>query len=118
MAGSARARALACAASVALAACQGAGGRQADVASLDARTVVDPTELVALVGGLATADRLVSVAAERGYGLERRDRLEGLDLTLLTFRIPAGVDPSDAGGFTNVTLSGPGDFVFDGTVLV
>jgi diaminopimelate epimerase len=29
-----------------------------------------------------------------------------------------GFDPSDAGGFTNVTLSGPGDFVFDGTVLV
>jgi hypothetical protein len=96
MVGSAGARALACAVSIALAACQGGAVRQPDVAALDARTVVDPTELVALVGGLATADRLVRVAAERGYALERRDTLDGLGLTLMTFRIPAEVDPPDA----------------------
>ena len=75
-----------------LAACQAAvAGRR--LRALDPRQVVDPTELVALVGGFGTANRLACVAAERGYRLERRDSLDGLGLELLTFRLPPGRRP-------------------------
>jgi hypothetical protein len=60
----------------------------------DARTVVDPWELVALAGGPLTADRLAGRAAERGYRLERRDDLPDLDLVLLTFRLPPEARPA------------------------
>jgi hypothetical protein len=81
---------------ISLAACQTAPPQAADTASADARQVVDPTELVALAAGFGTADRLVGVAAERGYQLERRDTLAGLDLVLMTFRLPPDVAPADA----------------------
>jgi subtilisin family serine protease len=59
-----------------------------------AEPVVDASELVALTGGPLTADRLIERAAERGYRLERRDSLPGLDMVLLTFRLPPGADPA------------------------
>ena len=56
----------------------------------DAQTVVDPDELVALAGGPTAADVLAARAAGRGYQVERRDALAGLDLVMLTFRLPPG----------------------------
>jgi hypothetical protein len=87
---------LAAAALLVLAACQAGAPQRADFSASDARQVVDPTELVAIVGGLGTASRLASVAAERGYRLERRDSLDGLGLVLMTFRLPPGTVPAEA----------------------
>jgi hypothetical protein len=78
-----------------LAACAGEPRSAADAAR-DAALVVDPDELVALVGGPGTADRLVLFAEGRGYEIERRDPLAGLELELITLRLPAGADPTEA----------------------
>lgn len=78
-----------------LAAC-GADPGPAPDAARDRRTVVDPAELVALAGGPGTADRLARLAEARGYVVERRDPLPGLDLELFTLRLPPGVAPADA----------------------
>jgi hypothetical protein len=59
-------------------------------AARDAQTVVDPHELVALAGGPTAADVLAARALGRGYPFERRDALAGLDLVMLTFRLPTG----------------------------
>ena len=72
---------------IVLAACVPGAPQQPAPPSRD-EPVVDPSELVALTGGPLTADRLVQRAAERGYVLERRDNLPGLDVVLLTFRLP------------------------------
>jgi hypothetical protein len=78
---------------LALAACAAGTGTPSADAARDAALVVDPEELVALTGGPGTADRLARLAEERGYRVERRDPLPGLELELLTLRLPAGVDP-------------------------
>lgn len=75
---------------------RGASDTAAAFATRDAAAVVDPDQLVALVHGPATATRLGALAATRGYAIERRDPLPGLDLTLLTLRLPAGTDPTAA----------------------
>ena len=59
-------------------------------AARDAQAVVDPHELVALAGGPAAADVLAARATGRGYKVERRAALAGLDLVMLTFRLPPG----------------------------
>ena len=45
---------------------------------------------MALAGGPTAADVLAARAAGRGYQVERRDALAGLDLVMLTFRLPPG----------------------------
>ena len=45
---------------------------------------------MALAGGPTAADVLAARAAGRGYTVERRDALAGLDLVMLTFRLPPG----------------------------
>ena len=87
-----RLQSLACATLLILAACQAVP----DAAAPEPPQVVDPTELVALVGGFGTANRLAFVAAERGYRLESRDSLSGIGLEMLTFRLPPEVVPADA----------------------
>lgn len=62
----------------------------------DAERVVDPTELVSLTPGTAAADRLAVFAADKGYGVERRDRLADLGLVMMTLRLPEGVPPNEA----------------------
>jgi hypothetical protein len=76
----------------ALPACDPSAGPAAERRALvqDAGAVVDPEQLVALVEGPGSADRLTLRASERGYSLLRRDQLRGLDLMLLTFRMPPG----------------------------
>lgn len=58
----------------------------------ESRNVVDPDELVALAPGPLTADLLVAEAQQRGYSIDRRDTLAGLDRDLLVLRIPSGTD--------------------------
>ena len=86
-----RTGALVAAGALALTACAGGtpGGSTADAAR-DAAQLVDPAELVALVGGAGTANRLVAFAADRGYTVERRDPLPGLGLELVTLRLRGG----------------------------
>ncbi len=76
-------------AALALAACEpGAAPPGNEVVAGDAQEVVDPGELVALADGNDSAERLVARAEEHGYRVKKRDTLQGLDLVLLTFRLP------------------------------
>ena len=45
---------------------------------------------MALASGPTAADVLAARAAGRGYQLERRDALAGIDLVMLTFRLAPG----------------------------
>lgn len=58
----------------------------------DSADVVDAAELVALTAGPVSADKLVAEALRRGYAVERRDALSGLDRQLLTLRLSSGTD--------------------------
>ena len=58
--------------------------------------LVNRSEVVATVKSKAVAVDLERQALEWGYTLKKQEKLEGLNLYLLTFDCPPGVDPKDA----------------------
>ncbi len=62
----------------------------------DSREVVDAGEIVVLVGSRDSAATLSRKASKRGYRLLRRETLLGLDMIVMTFRIPRGASASAA----------------------
>ena len=55
--------------------------------------LINRTEVVAIVSSVDVATDLEQKAARWGYELKRKEVLEGLDLYLLTFDCPPGIDP-------------------------
>jgi len=55
--------------------------------------LINRTEVVAIVSSVDVATDLEQKAARWGYELKRKEALEGLDLYLLTFDCPPGIDP-------------------------
>lgn len=62
----------------------------------DQDDVVDAREIVALVRTPDAATRLQARAEAQGYGLRRRDALDGLGLTQLVFELPPQQTPAGA----------------------
>lgn len=58
--------------------------------------LINRSQVVATVKSKAVAVDLEQQALEWGYTLNKQEKLEGLDLYLLTFDCPPGVDPKDA----------------------
>lgn len=58
--------------------------------------LINRSQVVATVKSKAVAVDLEQQALEWGYTLKKQEKLEGLDLYLLTFDCPPGVDPKDA----------------------
>jgi len=55
--------------------------------------LINRSEVIAVVNSLDVAANLEQKAARWGYDLKRKEVLEGLDLYLLTFDCPPGIDP-------------------------
>ena len=55
--------------------------------------LVNRSEVIAIVNSVDVAADLEQKAARWGYDLKRKEVLEGLDLYLLTFDCPPGIDP-------------------------
>jgi len=62
---------------------------------IDAKTaeLINRSEVVAVVSSVDHAVELEQKAARWGYDLKRKESLDGLDLFLLTFNCPPGIDP-------------------------
>jgi len=58
--------------------------------------LINRSEVIAVVSSIDVATDLEQKAARWGYDLKRKEVLEGLDLYLLTFDCPPGIDPHDA----------------------
>lgn len=58
--------------------------------------LINRSQVVATVKSKAVAVDLEQQALEWGYTLKKQEKLEGLNLYLLTFDCPPGVDPKDA----------------------
>ena len=57
--------------------------------------LVNRSQVVATVKSKAVAVELERQALEWGYTLKKQEKLDGLNLYLLTFDCPPGVDPKD-----------------------
>jgi len=66
------------------------------IAADEAYDLVNRSEVVATVKSKNVAVELERQALEWGYTLKKQEKLEGLNLYLLTFDCPPGVDPKDA----------------------
>ena len=68
---------------------------QSSAVRIDAKTaeLINRSEVVAVVSSVDHAIDLEQKAARWGYDLKRKETLEGLDLYLLTFDCPPGIDP-------------------------
>jgi len=55
--------------------------------------LINRSEVIAVVNSVDVATDLEQQAARWGYDLKRKEMLDGLDLYLLTFDCPPGVDP-------------------------
>ena len=55
--------------------------------------LINRSEVVAVVNSVDVATDLEQKAARWGYDLKRKESLEGLDLYILTFDCPPGIDP-------------------------
>ena len=62
----------------------------------DSYELINRSQVVATVKSKAVAVDLEQQALEWGYTLKKQEKLAGLDLYLLTFDCPPGVDPKDA----------------------
>lgn len=62
----------------------------------NAEQLVNSTEVIAVVNTQVTAVDLEQQAAEWGYSLKTKEKLNGLDMYVLTFDCPPGIDPYDA----------------------
>lgn len=58
--------------------------------------LINATEVVAVVNTQVNAVDLEQKAAEWGYRLMKKEKLDGLDMFIMTFDCPPGVDPYDA----------------------
>lgn len=63
------------------------------VSSNEQPELINRSEVVAIVNSVDVAADLEQQAARWGYDLKRKEVLEGLDLYLLTFDCPPGIDP-------------------------
>ena len=59
-------------------------------------TLVNDSEVVAVVNTQLNAVDLEQQAAEWGYRLKKKEKLDGLDMYVMTFDCPEGIDPFDA----------------------
>jgi len=59
-------------------------------------TLINETEVIAVVNSQVIAVDLEQQAAEWGYRLKKKEKLEGLDMYVMTFDCPEGIDPHDA----------------------
>jgi len=58
--------------------------------------LINETEVIAVVNTQVNAVDLEQQAAEWGYSLKTKEKLEGLDMYIMTFRCPPGIDPHNA----------------------
>ena len=58
--------------------------------------LINSTEVFAVVNTQVNAVDLEQQAAEWGYSLKTKEKLEGLDMYVMTFDCPPGIDPHDA----------------------
>ena len=56
-------------------------------------TLINRTEVIAVVNTQVNAVDLEQQAAEWGYSLKSKEKLEGLDMYVMTFNCPPGIDP-------------------------
>ncbi len=82
---------------MALCACQtapptGALGPEYEIS----KNLVNATEVIAVVNTQVNAVDLEQQAAEWGYSLKKKEKLEGLDMYIMVFDCPPGIDPYDA----------------------
>ena len=66
------------------------------IISSDADRVTDDREIVVLVNSTSAAGNLINRARKNRYRLKKRERMEGLDLIMLVFEIPPGVNGAAA----------------------
>jgi len=59
-------------------------------------TLINRSEVVAVVASVDVATDLEQSALRWGYALKRKEALKGLGLWVLTFDCPPGIDPRDA----------------------
>ena len=83
---------------IALGACQtvaplGGQEREPDTQS---QALINATEVFAVVNTQVNAVDLEHKAAEWGYSLKQKEKLEGLDMFVMTFECPPGINPHDA----------------------
>ena len=81
-----------------LAACQTTQPLAQQEGPLEARdaALVNATEVFAVVNTQVNAVDLEHKAAEWGYSLKQKEKLDGLDMFVLTFECPPGINPHEA----------------------
>ena len=62
----------------------------------DGQELINATEVFAVVNTQVNAVDLEHKAAEWGYSLKHKEKLEGLDMFIMTFECPPGINPHDA----------------------
>lgn len=60
------------------------------------QTLINSTEVFAVVNTQVSAVDLEQKAAEWGYSLKHKEKLDGLDMFIMTFKCPPGIDPHEA----------------------
>ena len=60
------------------------------------QTLINATEVFAVVNTQVSAVDLEHKAAEWGYNLKHKEKLDGLDMFIMTFVCPPGINPYDA----------------------
>ena len=58
--------------------------------------LINDTEVIAVVNTQVNAVDLEQQASEWGYSLTKKEKLEGLDMYVMTFKCPPGIDPYKA----------------------
>ena len=66
------------------------------VASAQSEPLINATEVVAVVNTQVNAVDLEQKAAEWGYSLKKKEKLDGLDMYVMTFDCPPGINPHEA----------------------
>ena len=64
--------------------------------SVSSEALINSTEVVAVVNTQVNSVDLEQQAAEWGYSLKKKEKLAGLDMYIMIFDCPPGIDPYDA----------------------
>jgi len=62
----------------------------------ESQSLINSTEVFAVVNTQVSAVDLEHKAAEWGYSLKHKEKLDGLDMFIMTFECPPGIDPHEA----------------------
>ena len=64
--------------------------------AVQSQELINETEVFAVVNTQVNAVDLEHKAAEWGYSLKHKEKLAGLDMYIMTFECPPGINPHDA----------------------